>query len=248
METARKYQTQTGPTAISAGAFQQSGSRNHRRQGACGSVLLVRETPEFCFYGLADAQNGNTCGRTGGNVCLNTVYTVIHSWGIGAMADSLFPDEFPCMLMREIRESIRSLIRRRGGVFPDYASTLLAIAVDPVTGKYVLVHLGNGCGVGVRVDNSIVIISPPENTAAPHFTTSPIAVRHLQLGFGSVNSMKRVILLSNGADRLCNGKNIPRKANALFTRGTQAEIYSYLKASKPSDDAGCIVLDIGKQP
>ncbi len=248
MEPTNKYQTQRDPAAISAGAFQQTGSQNQHRQDDCGSVLLVRETPEFCFYGLADPQNGSVCGRTGGTVCLNTVCEGIRSRGINAMANFPFPDEFPCMLMREIRESIQSLIRRRGGVFPDYASTLLAIAVDSVTGKYVLVHLGSGCGVGVREDNSVVIISPPEKTAAPHFTTSPIAVRHLRLGFGSVNSMKRVILLSNGADRLCNGKNIPRKAKALFTRGTQAEIYSYLKASKPSDDAGCIVLDFGKQP
>jgi len=211
-------------------------------------VLLVRETQEFCFYGLADAQNGSAYGRTGGTACLNTACKVIRSWGIGAMAAFPFPDEFPCMLMREIRESIRSLIRQQGGAFPDYASTLLAMAVDPATGQYVLVHIGNGCGVCVREDNSVGIISPPEKITARHFTTSPNAVCHLRLEFGSVSRMKRMVLLTAGAARLCNGKNISRKANVLFTSGTQAEICSYLKVSEPPDDIGCIVLDFTKRP
>lgn len=234
------------PSGIRRMLFQQTGSQNRRQGKPCEDVIFVKETSDLYFWGLADGQSGTRCGALGAEACLKALERFIREIGLNTLLDHPFPDELPCILMRTMRGSILSLCRSQSGDFHDYASTVLAMALDPVTGRYVLVHLGDGCAVSVRKDQSLVMLSASDNGPLPHhtwLTTSGNAVNHLRLRFGGISGNTRVILMTDGAKKLSNGKNIPRQAREKITHGTQMDLISYLSQSDPIDDTSCIVLD-----
>lgn len=235
------------PSGITRMLFQQTGSQNRSMGKPCEDVIFTRETPELCFWGLADGQSGTRHGAQGAEACLKALEALIRETGLSRLLDHPFPDELPCVLMKTIRGSILSLCRIQGGVFRDYASTVLAMAMDPATGRYALVHLGDGCAVDIGKDRSLTMLSAPENgQASIHYTwltTSDNAVAHLRLRFGYFSKDARVILMTDGVKQLCHGKNIPRQAREKLTNGSLADIAAYLRESDSLDDASCIVLD-----
>lgn len=232
---------------IDSDGVLRTGARHLQEGMPCEDVLVRIEEPDFCFFGLADGQSGKRFGAAGGRASLDAVAAYVRRQGIEKMADYPFPDEFPCLMMREIRAGLRSVQAGRGGAYGDYASTLLAVGVDPVSDRYVFAHLGDGCLLAVREDGSLVLLSPPENGFTAQYTwltTSENAVSHLQIGFGSLRGLKRMVLLTDGAACLCRGRNIPRPARELLQSGSRMQILELLKASDHADDASCIVLDV----
>lgn len=238
---------QSQPCGIHMMALRQTGSRHRELAQECEDVIFTRETPMLQFYGLADGQSGARMAAAGGAACLSALEETIRDMGIGRLLNHPFPDELPCVLMKAVRYGILSQMKARGGDYQDYSSTLLALAVDPETGGYLLAHIGDGCAVSVGTDGSLTMISEPENgisSCHTWLTTSDNAVSHLRLRYGTLTGKKRIVLMTDGADRLCWGKNIPRQARALLTGSSQAEIISHLNASVPADDASCILLDL----
>lgn len=235
------------PSGINRLLFQQTGFQNRSMGKPCEDVIFTRETPELCFWGLADGQSGARYGAQGGQACLKALETLLRETGLGGLLDHPFPDELPCKLMKTIRGSILSLCRTQGGEFRDYASTVLAMAMAPATGRYALAHLGDGCAVGIGKDGALTMLSAPENgpVSVHHtwLTTSDNAVAHLRLRFGCFSENARVILMTDGVKQLSRGKNIPRQAKEKLTHGSLADIAAYLRESDPLDDASCIVLD-----
>ena len=219
----------------------------HQRQGmACEDVLYIRETAEFCFYGLADGRSGASHGAEGGMACLEAAADFLQHSGVAGLAGQPFPDEIPCLLMRKLRRRLLCLSQERGVEFREYASTLLAIGLDPATGQYVLLHLGDGCAVLVREFASMDVLGPPENGISNRhtwLTTAENAVPHLKVMFGTIRRNDRLLLMSDGVSCLCYGKNIPRQARALMLTGTREEITDHVRRANPRDDASCIVLD-----
>lgn len=231
---------------ICAGAFRKTGTQNRQKNEPCGDVVHMVRTPEFCFFGLADGQSGKRFGAAGGKRSLEILEDYIRRQGIGALSEYPFPDELPCMLMREVRSGILALMKEQGGEFSDYASTLLAVAIDPAAGRYFLVHIGDGCAIALRQE-ALLMLSPPDNGIAINhtwLTTSDNAVAHLRLRCGSLQEVKRLILLTDGADGLCRGKNIPRQAAQLLSGGTRDAIFAQLEDREAADDTGCIVIDL----
>lgn len=224
----------------------QTGSVHLSRQEACEDVIYVEETEAYCFYGLADGQSGKRFGSKGGLVCLKRLAEYVSVHGVRSLAEYRFPDELPCMLTQEIRRCLLAQAERDGGDFSDYASTLLAIAIDPIEKQYILLHLGDGCALGVYPDDSVMMLSCPENGLTQYhtwLTTSDHAASHFRVTFGTLRNQKRMVFLSDGADSLCRGKNILPRAKTLLCRGSREEVVAFVRSSRPEDDAGCIVLD-----
>lgn len=223
---------------------------HHQKAGApCEDTCFMMETPELCFYGLADGQSGKRFGREGGAACLEVLAEYIREQGIDGLLNRPFPDELPYLFMKQIRERLLTLAREQGGAFTDYASTLLAVAVDPATGRYFFVHIGDGCLIGIRQNGTSVMLSALDNDFLSRYTwltTSEHGISHLRTGHGSIQNLHRLVLLTDGATALCRGRNIPRRAGELLRCGTQAEILAFLKASQSGDDAGCILLDLAE--
>lgn len=234
------------PYFIRPGVCLQTGSRHIRQNKACEDVIHISRTPALWFYGLADGQSEKPRCTEGGRTSLKALETWLGQRGLEALLNYPYPDELPCVAMQQVRGAINGLVREQGGSFPDYASTLLALAVEPDTGRYMLIHLGDGCAIAVRQGEPSLLSAPQTGLAGNEtwLTTSGNAVAHLRITFGSLQGKARILLMSDGAGCLCRGRNILRQARELICSGTPGEIFGYLKKAEPADDAGCIVLDI----
>lgn len=235
------------PRITDVGSLNITGTRNRRE--CCEDVIRIREGNGLNFYGIADGQSGKKHCIEGAQASLQMLERFIRQQEIEPLMAYPFPDELPCMLMQAVRS--RLLQKAQADNFEEYASTLVAVAMEPESGRYLLAHLGDGCILGVRHDGAIVMLSPPENAVTRYhtwLTTSDGAVGHMRLAFGDLREYKRILLMSDGADSLCHGKNIPRQARELIRRGDRDDIFDYLRRVEPGDDCSCIVIDIAENP
>ena len=226
---------------------QIKGSRHQQNQHPCEDAVLMRTTRDYLFYGLADGQSGAEHGAKGGQVCLEAIFNFIESVGIEHLLNAPFPDELPCAFVKAFRKELLSLAESSSADIHEFASTLLAIAVDLRNGKYILLHLGDGCVLSVPHTGDPIPISAPENGITSHhtwLTTSENAVSHFRVTFGSFTNKRRLLLLTDGATCFCRGRAIPRRARDLLKDSCHAQIYEHLFQSDPVDDATCIIIDV----
>lgn len=229
-------------------SYTQVRGRLHReRDELCGDIVVVQNHPEYLFCGIADGKSGAEFGAEGGRASLEAVADYIETQGIGNLIHAPFPDELPCMMVKEIRKRLLGLSREKKAELQSFASTLLAIAVDRSTGDYMLLHLGDGCALSIPETGDAAILSPPENGLSFHhtwLTTSDHAVAHLRIRYGSLEGKTRILLLSDGAGCLCGSGNIPHRAKPLLREGNKSQFRAYLEGSNPADDASCILLEL----
>lgn len=226
---------------------QMKGLCHRQNLQPCEDVVLLRTAQDYLFYGLADGQSGAKYSAEGGQVCLEAISEYIESVGIGNLLNVPFPDELPCAFVKAFRKKLISLSESKCASINEFASTLLAIAVDLRSGKYVLLHLGDGCAVSIPHTGDPVPISVPENGITSHhtwLTTSYNAVSHFRVTFGSFANKRRLLLLSDGAACFCRGNEIPWRAKDLLKDCSHSQIYDRLIQSNPVDDATCIIIDI----
>lgn len=223
------------------------GTRSRKENRCCEDVIYLRETERFLFCGLADGQSGTKYGAEGGRACLEAVFEYMDSAGIGKIVSNPFPDELPCAFVTEFRRKLLSLAEIKKVSYKEFASTLLVLAVERETGKYILLHLGDGCAISIpRTGEPTVLSGPDVGLTAYHtwLTTSGSAVAHLRVLFGTVADKERLLLLSDGAVCFCRGRNIPWRTKEQLCRCTGTKLKEILIQSKPVDDAACIVVDI----
>lgn len=226
---------------------QIEGSIHRQQDRPCEDAVFHRFTDRYLFYGLADGQSGTACGAEGGQACLEAISDYIDSAGMERFLDTPFRDELPCGFVQVLRRKLSALADGRGMDLKEFSSTFLAIAIDLKTGKYMLLHLGDGCAIGIPHTGDPFLLSEPENgltSCHTWLTTSANAVTHFRVAFGSLDAGKRLILLSDGATCFCRGRNIPWRAKELMKNGSRQQLQECLLQSDPSDDATCIVLDI----
>lgn len=223
------------------------GARKRETHTPCEDRILLQQEPDLLFLGLADGQSRKPrCGQ-GAWEALNVLARMIRKLGIGWLLDHPFPDELPALLMQEIRKRLLDSACTDGADFHDYASTLLALAADPATGRYLLIHLGDGCAIGVTGENRLRMLSAPENGIDRHstwLTTSRNAVSHLRIARGDISALKRIFLLSDGAVRLCRGQRISFMGHHLMQCGSWRDVRKHLCSFPPEDDASCIFWEI----
>lgn len=232
---------------ISLSHISRTGQSHQRDCQPCHDAVFTRCTEEYLFCGLADGQSGTRYGREGGQICLEAIADHIDSHGIENLIHAPFPDELPCILVQAYRRKLVAMARERQADLKEFASTLLAIAVERKTGKYILLHLGDGCAVSVPQTGEPALITRPDNGLTlchTWLTTTPGAVAHFRVCFGSLGSKKRLLLLSDGATCFCRGSNLLRRAKELLKTGTPQQLQQQLEQSDPADDATCLLLDL----
>ena len=226
---------------------QIKGSRHRRNQQGCEDVVLMCATNDYLFCGLADGQSGTQYGAAGGRVCLEAIFSYIGSVGIENLINTPFPDELPCAFVKSYRKELLPLAESNCASINEFASTLLAIAVDLRNGQYILLHLGDGCAISIPCTGGPTPISAPENGITSYhtwLTTSENAVSHFRVTFGSFTNKRRILLLSDGATCFCGGREIPWRTKDLLQSSDYTQIYERLMQSDPVDDATCIIIDI----
>lgn len=226
---------------------QIKGSYHQQNQHHCEDVVLMRTTRDYLFYGLADGQSSAKYGAEGGRVSLEAISDFIESVGIENLLNSPFPDELPCAFVKSFRKELLPLAESNSASIKEFASTLLAIAVDLRNGEYILLHLGDGCAISIPNTGDPTSISAPENGITSYhtwLTTSENAVSHFRVTFGSFANARRILLISDGATCFYRGREIPRRAKDLLKDSCHTNIYNRLIQSNPVDDATCIIIDV----
>lgn len=221
--------------------------RGHTGKGIeCEDITYLAETPKIRFFGLADGQSGKRCCREGGRAVLAAVFQFVASADITQLIQYKYVDELQYKIISVIRDTIDRLAASGRMDRAEYASTLVAFAYDIWTGQYMLIHLGDGGIIGTKNDGEIQMLSSPENGLTASYTwltTSHNALFHLRIGFGRVQTYRRIMLITDGATLFAHGRNIPENAKKLISDGGGREIISELTGSNPVDDASCIVVD-----
>lgn len=233
--------------AVSARCFSRTGHR-HRLEGIdCQDAHLMLETEEFGFYGLADGQSGQRYCRIGAEAVLKFTWQFIEQRTLQALLRHPYTDELQYELIRTIRACLAGLSRKYNAVPAEFASTLVAVALDRSTGEYLTIHLGDGAILGVSRDKGTVLLSAPENGITRQYTwltSSRDAMRHLRLQRNSAAGLDRLVLLTDGATLFCRGGLVSHRGDLLFrTPDNPSDIEQALCSSDPQDDASCLVVD-----
>lgn len=177
------------------------------RHPRCQDVTFFQQQQDLLFAGIADGKTAAPYGAEGGYAALQAVADHIAKAGLDAFL---------------------------AAPFQDFASTLLLLTLDLKTGRYLSVHLGSGCVLGVSPSEKIGFISPPEYGLTVYhtwLTTSHNAISHLRLSSGSIERKKRILLLSNGADCLYRHGSVPLRARNAIAQNSPEALHSRLSQS-----------------
>ncbi len=222
-----------------------SAGRVHAAEGrSCEDVVLTIETESFCFYGLADGQSRKRYCTEGAYISLAASAEYIRSSGVTACRAQRDFYELQYALARTIRAGLERAAEEHSADIFEFGSTLIAMAIDPVSGRYVLAHLGDGRVAGVR-GGETRNLSPPENGLCLNqtwLTTSPDAARHIRVYSGSVAAYGRIIMMSDGADGVFRRGERLGKAGLAADRNSQA-LLEYIAENRPDDDSACVIID-----
>ena len=233
---------------IRAQSIVRAGQRHRQENAACEAVSLCIETQSICFYALADGQSGKRHCREGAQAVLRALAEYLERRTVPALLRS-YDDEVQYALTRVIRRTIKRLSKEYREDEAEFSSTVVALVIDPQTGAYLSIHLGDGAMLGIRRNMKPVLLSPPENALTGRctwLTASPDLLRHVRLRKGTTDAVDRMVLATDGASMLCRGSWIAKRAEALLCDLERPErIVQAVACASGWDDAGCVVVDFG---
>lgn len=227
---------------VSVGAYHES------RDECCQDTVLCKEESDILYYGIADGQSGKLYCNIGGEEVLKSIYQYIKKKAIEEIIRYEYKDEIQYEILRIIRDRIDELSKEYSADIGEFSSTIIVLAINPKTGNYMILHIGDGGIMAERTDQSIELISRPENGITKQYTwltTNSELLAHIRIEFGNVGSFSRIIMFSDGADVICNGNNIPGKIKHFLDERADADVmFEYIKKSGHVDDASCAIIDI----
>lgn len=227
---------------VSAGTYHES------RDECCQDTILCKEGTDILFYGIADGQSGKVYCNIGGEEVLKSIYQYIKKKAIEEIIQYEYKDEIQYELLKIIRDRIAELSKEYSADIEEFASTIIVLSINPRTGNYMILHIGDGGIMVERTDQNIELISKPENGITKQYTwltTNSELLAHIRIEFGNVGSFSRIIMFSDGADMICNGNNISGKIKHFLDEKVDADVmFDYIKESGHVDDASCAIIDI----
>lgn len=233
-----------------AESFKQVGTTHMNQNIDSDDVIYTVENSELFFYGLADGQSGKRYCRQGAEAVLETIEDYIQKRKIFNLSQYRHLDEIQYEIIRIVREKLESLATENQAEITEFASTILTVGIDPLTGQYMAIHLGDGGILGKRVDGSLNFISVPENGITSRYTylsTSENALLHLRIGFGQISNYSRLVMFTDGAEAICQGANISMGSRRILSEnGSASQLADMICDSRPLDDATLIVIDCKK--
>lgn len=230
---------------ISDTVIKITGSIHNENHEPMEDVVCKRKTDDMFFWGLADGQSGKEHCVLGGRAVLGAIVEYISEKGITSLSQRIYTDEIRYELIQVIRKQIDALTETYRADRREFSSTLVICAINPRTGEYMTVHLGDGCIVAVTKESAVSMISMPDNGITGGYTwltTSENALMHLRICYGNIEKIKCFYLMSDGMDCICHGKNILHQGMELLKQGNLRSLQKYVTENRPIDDATCIVL------
>jgi len=226
--------------------LQVTGSRHIKEKTLCEDVFWQSSKPPLYYYGLADGQSNKKYCKTGAEAALKALAGYIFSNDIKRMSEYRYLDEIRYLIIRMIRNALDELSTLYRTDISEFSSTILAYIKDTKSRLYMAVHLGDGCILGVNKEDEINMLSAPENGVFQNhtwLTTSEDALEHLHIRFGSTSAYNRIVMMTDGAECLCKGKNIRLRARDLLAFGCTDELRKYVMEAEPKDDATVVLIN-----
>ena len=233
--------------------IQQLQIKGHKKN-ICEDVILLCKPCEpllnYSFIGIADGQSSRTHCIEGAKTSLKTISDYFQKQNL-----SSFPlrnsDEIQYEFMgviHNLHQKLKFLASKNNTTSDEFASTICCMACDPLTGTFVLTHLGDGCILGITKDNTVKLLSQPENGFTKnltYLTTSPDVVHHTRISHGNLMHYKCIYLMTDGAaDHLFKNNFLHSEMKTMLQNQDFDALSRYLKESRPSDDASLLMITI----
>lgn len=141
--------------------------------------------------------------------------------------------EIKLNIIHRIRTRLGIAAKNRSTKKDDFASTLLFVAIE--NDKFVCGHLGDGVIGYITLDNSVEVLSKPENgefANTTFFTVSKNYQRHLRLIKGSTKEVKAFFLMSDGAAECLYQRKSNQFANAINMFSNWIDLYDITEVKK----------------
>lgn len=231
--------------------FTEAGKIHAAEGSACEDVVMTIESESFCFYGLADGQSRKRYCTEGARRTLAAAAEYIRSSGISGRYTERDFRRMQYGLAKTVRAELELMSAEYSENILEFGSTLIALGVDPRSGRYVLAHLGDGRAAGIRPNGEIRNLSAPENGLRLNqtwLTTSPNAAAHIRVYAGSAENYDRIIIMSDGADGVFRRGLSLGKTAGLAADKERRKLLDYIKENLPEDDSACIIIDRDMQP
>ncbi len=173
--------------------------RIHRERGLrCQDAVFISRRNDVIAASLADGSGSTDAAAAGAAVAARTAAEVLA--GSFSFLYSKDTKEIRYYLITEIRHALYNLCRERQLTLDQVHSTVVAVALDEQTGRYILAHIGDGMIVFFYGEDWEVV-SAPENGISRRYTrlTSMIPLGDaVRIRKGDLGSITRICLFSDG--------------------------------------------------
>jgi serine/threonine protein phosphatase PrpC len=183
---------------------------------------LVQKHKSGIFYGLALADGAGSCQYSdigAEHITKKILYFLKSKFSYITRYRNPIPS-----ILKFIEKELTELANSKKIDFKELSSTLLFVVIK--NDKFVIGHIGDGIIGVLNKDNSIKVVSYPENgeySNSTFFTTSIKHKRRLRILKGTIKNAKGFILMSDGTEESLFDK----KNNSLLK--TNVEIINWLK-------------------
>lgn len=221
--------------------------RKGRDKPVCEDTIYKLELGEtYHFIGLADGQSRKQYCAEGGNAALAVVADYMRKQNLGALLES-YSDEIQYELIHRIRRRLEELAQIRNVKIKEFSSTICALAVNPTDGNFIIIHLGDGCILGLTTDNRLRLLSMPEcgmNRFCTYFTTSSMALSHVRLSQNNLKKYRAIYMMSEGISWINRNQVIESGVKRLLLQRDFKGLSEYMDKYEPVEDASLIMISL----
>ena len=210
-------------------------------------AVLIEENDQFLCLGIADGKSGCKYGKEGGEIALKALFKYINDNGILQIIDGKYEDEKKYEIIKVIRRDVEKAANDLSTLDKEMSSTVVAIIIDKVNNRYLTVHLGDGCIIGITEKKEVVMLSMPCNGVTVNYTwltTGEGAPHHMKFVYGNLKDLTNVYILSDGVDCICYGRNMLLEGKSILKTGDYKKVFDFIEQSEPWDDDTCVALKI----
>ncbi len=190
--------------------YTRRGERHKIGKLRCQDAVFSQEEDGIYAVTLADGAGGSDCARIGAELSCRVLAELL----IGHF-EELYPMEEPLIrfqVITNIQSNLYGLCDAYDLDIQEFQSTLLGVAVDANTGRYLALHLGDG-QIRIRMDDGGHILSHPENginRSKTCLTSQTSAGEHIRVYKGELHGIYEFMLESDGWDEM----EVPREHTA----------------------------------
>lgn len=183
-------------------AYTKTGERNRKNGLLCQDCVCDMKNREegISVITLADGTGTDDLARIGAERSAKTLAEILSSSGNFQQFFEMDKELVQYNVITTIQSSLYDLCEEYDVGLERLHSTLMGIAVDEKNGRFIVIHLGDGC-VGMRNKEKFMVMSFPENgcnRSETYLTSQHKVGKHVRVIRNQIKDIREFILLSDG--------------------------------------------------